>query len=121
MNTRVKVIFPANPPDEPSRLGLPKTLLGVDAVLAGKLVGEDVNEKGILDLFERCRQRKIVVTPIGGNGFIFGRGSKQFTPDVIRQVGRENIVVVGTPEENRSFMERYNQLMSGEPHREMKK
>ncbi|MBN1246363.1 MAG: ATP-NAD kinase family protein [Anaerolineae bacterium] len=80
------------------RLGLPKTLLGVDAVLAGKLVGEDVNEKGILDLLERCRQRKIVVTPIGGNGFIFGRGSKQFTPDVIRQVGRENIIVVGTPD-----------------------
>jgi len=78
------------------QMGLSKTLLGVDAVLAGELVGEDVNEKGILDLFRRCSQRKIVVTPIGGNGFIFGRGSKQFTPEVIRQVGRENIIVVGT-------------------------
>jgi len=77
------------------RMGLAKTLLGVDAVLAGQLVGEDVNERGILDLFERCSQRKIVVTPIGGNGFIFGRGSKQFTPAVIREVGRENILVVG--------------------------
>ncbi|MGC9521989.1 MAG: ATP-NAD kinase family protein [Anaerolineae bacterium] len=78
------------------RLGLPKTLLGVDAVLGGGLVGEDVNEKGILELFKRYRQRKIVVTPIGGNGFIFGRGSKQFTPEVIKEVGRENIIVVST-------------------------
>lgn len=77
-------------------LGLPKTLLGVDAVHAGRLVGEDVNEEGILDLFERYETRTIVVTPIGGNGFIFGRGSKQLTPEVIRRVARENILVVGT-------------------------
>ncbi|MGC9468328.1 MAG: ATP-NAD kinase family protein [Anaerolineae bacterium] len=78
------------------RLALGKTLLGVDAVLAGKVIGEDVNEQAILALLDRWDQRKIIVTPIGGNGFIFGRGSKQFTPDVIRQVGRENVIVVGT-------------------------
>jgi predicted polyphosphate/ATP-dependent NAD kinase len=79
-------------------MGLPKTLLGVDAVHAGELVGYDLNEKGILSLFERYEKRKIIVTPIGGNGFIFGRGSKQFTPEVIGQVGRKNIIVVGTRE-----------------------
>jgi predicted polyphosphate/ATP-dependent NAD kinase len=79
-------------------MGLPKTLLGVDAVHAGELVGYDLNEKGILSLFERYEKRKIIVTPIGGNGFIFGRGSKQFTPEVIVQVGRKNIIVVGTRE-----------------------
>jgi len=76
--------------------GLPKTLLGVDAVHAGALVGRDVNERGILELLERYEKCKIIVTPIGGNGFILGRGSKQFTPEVIRQVGTDNIVVVGT-------------------------
>ena len=75
---------------------LAKTLLGVDAVHAGELVEQDVNEKGILSLLERHERRKIIVTPIGGNGFIFGRGSKQFTPEVIRQVGTDNILVVGT-------------------------
>lgn len=77
-------------------LGLPKTLLGVDAVFAGGLVGQDINEKEILALLKRYNKRKIIVTPIGGNGFIFGRGSKQFTPEVIRQVGHKNIIVVGT-------------------------
>jgi len=79
------------------RLGLPKTLLGVDALANGELVGTDVNEKGILSLIEQFKERVIVVTPLGGNGFIFGRGNKQFTPEVIKRVGTENIVVVGTP------------------------
>jgi len=77
-------------------MDLSKTLLGVDAVLAGKLSGKDLNEKAILGLLENYDRRKIVVTPIGGNGFIFGRGSKQFTPEVIRQVGKDNIMVVGS-------------------------
>ena len=77
-------------------MGLPKTLLGIDGVFAGKLVGTDLNEKGILNLLKKYEKRKIIVTPIGGNGFIFGRGSKQLSPEVIKQVGRENIMVVGT-------------------------
>lgn len=77
-------------------MGLPKTLLGVDAVSAGQLVEKDLNERGILRLFERYDKRKIIVAPIGGNGFIFGRGSKQLTPEVIKQVSKKNIMVVGT-------------------------
>mgnify|MGYP006282715595 CR=1 FL=1 len=80
------------------QMGLSKTLLGVDAVHAGQLVEEDVNENDILDLLHQYPRRKIIVTPIGGNGFIFGRGSKQFTPSVIRQVGCENVIIVGTRE-----------------------
>jgi predicted polyphosphate/ATP-dependent NAD kinase len=77
-------------------IGVQKTLLGVDAIFKRKLVGTDLNENGILELFKRYEKRKIIITPIGGNGFIFGRGSKQFTPEVINQVGKENIIVAGT-------------------------
>ena len=77
-------------------LNVPKTLLGVDAVYDQDLVGEDINEKEILKLFQKYPDRVLIVTPIGGNGFIFGRGNKQFTPEVIKKVGRENIQVVAT-------------------------
>ena len=46
-------------------------------------------------LLDRYAQAVIVVTPLGGNGFIFGRGNKQFTPQVLRRVGRKNILVIG--------------------------
>jgi predicted polyphosphate/ATP-dependent NAD kinase len=76
-------------------LSLEKTLLGIDAIVNGKLVGSDLNERSILELLDCYARAVIVVTPLGGNGFIFGRGNKQFTPQVLRRIGRENIVVIG--------------------------
>ncbi len=84
-------------------LDVPKTLLGVDAVCGGELIGADINEQAILALLEAYPRRAIVVTPLGGNGFIFGRGNKQFTPEVLRQVGRERILVVGAAEKVQSL------------------
>jgi predicted polyphosphate/ATP-dependent NAD kinase len=78
------------------RIGVKKTLLGVDGVYNKKLIGKDLNEEGILKLINAYKKTKIIVTPIGGNGFIFGRGSKQITPKILKIVGKENIIVVGT-------------------------
>ncbi len=77
-------------------LDIKKTLLGVDAVIDRRLIGHDLNERAILELLDRHSKAVIIVTPLGGNGFIFGRGNKQFTPQVLRRVGRDNIVVVAT-------------------------
>ena len=76
-------------------LGVNKTLLGVDVVHRGKLVGKDLNEEQLLALIDG-KAAKLVVTVIGGQGYVFGRGNQQISPAVIRQVGRENVIIVAT-------------------------
>lgn len=78
------------------KIGVEKTLLGIDAVFNGKSTGTDLNEKGLLELIKKYKKIKIIVTPIGGNGFIFGRASKQFTPQILNLIGKENVMVVAT-------------------------
>lgn len=79
------------------RLSIDKTLLGVDAIAAGKLVGKDLNECRILDLLDRFREHWLVLSPIGAQGFVLGRGNLQLTPEVVRKIGRQNVIVVATP------------------------
>ena len=81
-------------------MGLEKTLLGVDAVLNRALVARDASESQLLALLEEQGEGKarIMVTPIGGQGYLFGRGNQQISPHVIEKVGREQIMVVSTPE-----------------------
>jgi predicted polyphosphate/ATP-dependent NAD kinase len=78
-------------------LGIEKTLLGVDVVKAGKTIVKDANEKKLLNLVEKEENVKIMVTPIGAQGFVFGRGTQQISPQVIRKVGVKNIVYISTP------------------------
>ena len=78
-------------------LGLPNTLLGVDAVKNKQLVASDLNEQGILSLLDKeDRPAKLIVTIIGGQGNLFGRGNQQFSPTVLRRIGKKNILVVST-------------------------
>ena len=81
-----------------TELGGTGTLLGVDAYKKNSLVGTDLSEREILDLIEKtgAARIKIVITPIGGQGFVFGRGNQQFSPDVIRAVGKKNLVILAT-------------------------
>jgi len=76
-------------------LGIEKTLLGVDVVRSGHLVAKDVDEQKLLELVQG-RPAKIIVTPIGGQAYVFGRGNQQISHKVIERVGKDNIVVVAT-------------------------
>lgn len=74
-------------------LGLPSTLLGVDAVMDGALLGADLNEQALLQLMEG-RETHIIVGVLGGHGSLFGRGNQQISAEIIRRVGREQIIVI---------------------------
>ena len=80
-----------------AELELPNTLLGVDVVQDGELLQADADAATLLELLAKSgAPASIVVTAIGGQGHLFGRGNQQFTPAIIRAVGRENIIVVAT-------------------------
>ncbi|MHC1709599.1 MAG: ATP-NAD kinase family protein [Methanomassiliicoccales archaeon] len=74
----------------------PKTLLGVDAYLDGKIILTDASEYDLLHLLKDKRS-KLLVTPIGRQGFVFGRGNQQLSPNVLELVGMENLLIVATP------------------------
>jgi predicted polyphosphate/ATP-dependent NAD kinase len=78
-------------------LGVNKTLLGVDAVKNGRTVAMDLDEKTLWSLLEQGQEAKILISPIGAQGFILGRGNQQISSRIVRKVGRENIIVVATP------------------------
>lgn len=78
-------------------LGLPNTLLGVDVVKNNQLVASDITEGQLWELIKDPAQKvKVVVTIIGGQGHLFGRGNQQLSPRIIRRIGRENIIVAAT-------------------------
>ena len=78
------------------KLKLEKTLVGVDVVGKSRLLASDVNEEQLVGLLQE-HEAKIIVTPIGGQGYLFGRGNQQLSPRVIKRVDRDNIIVVATP------------------------
>ena len=79
------------------KLGLKNTLLGIDAYYNGKIICLDLNEESILKLLDKYHKIKVVLSPIGAQGFILGRGNLQLSSQVIRRIGIDNIIVVSTP------------------------
>lgn len=79
-------------------MALDNTLLGVDVIHEQSLVASDITEPELFKLIENNSNssKKLVITLIGGQGHIFGRGNQQLSPRVIRAIGKENILVIAT-------------------------
>lgn len=94
-------------------MGLPNTLLGVDLVQDQELLAQDLTAKALLAQIEghECR---LVITVIGGQGHIFGRGNQQLSPEVIKAVGHENILIIATKAKLQSLNGRPLQVDTGD-------
>lgn len=76
-------------------LGVDKTLLGVD-IYQDKTVIKDVNEQKILQEIKDWENVWIILSPIGRQGMLLGRGNQQISPEMIKRVGKERIIVAAT-------------------------
>lgn len=98
-------------------IGVEKTLLGVDVVHNQRLLARDVDEEALYRLVEKHIEKggrvKLIVTPIGGQGYILGRGNQQISPRILRLVGKDGLIVIAT----RGKMQRLRKLRvdTGDP------
>lgn len=77
-------------------LELENTLLGVDVIQNKQLIASDVTEKELWEMLNDDVKAKIIVTVIGGQGHIFGRGNQQISSRIIRKVGKGNIIIAAS-------------------------
>ena len=76
-------------------LGVEKTVLGVDIYKNGKVI-LDVDERRILEEVEDWQKTWIILSPIGHQGILLGRGNQQISPAIIKSVGKQRIIVAAT-------------------------
>ncbi len=95
-------------------LGLAGSLLGVDAVLDGALIGRDLASRALEELVVRHPAR-LVLGIVGGQGFIFGRGNQQIAAPVIRAVGRDNIILLASQRKLLGLQDNLLRADTGDP------
>jgi predicted polyphosphate/ATP-dependent NAD kinase len=85
------------------KLKLNCTLLGVDVLVDKEILVRDASERDLLNIIENYGRIRIIVSPIGRQGFIFGRGNQQISPTVLKRVNKEDIIVVCTSKKAREL------------------
>mgnify|MGYP001951432426 CR=1 FL=1 len=85
-----------------TELALDNTLLGVDIIQHQAVLFHDITEAKLWQFLTEQQQNnpqqviKLVITLIGGQGHIIGRGNQQLSPRILRLIGKENIIIVAT-------------------------
>ena len=78
--------------------GLDSTLLGIDASIGKIQAGKDLDEGGLLKLLEGHNGGvTVLLSPMGGQGFLIGRGNLQISPAVLRLASPDSVLGVCTP------------------------
>ena len=79
-------------------IGFNGTVLGIDATLGSKQIGTDLNEEQLIEILNNYDGNvTLLLSPMGGQGFLIGRGNLQLSPNVLKKIGIENILGVVTP------------------------
>ncbi|UTW13797.1 ATP-NAD kinase family protein [Marinobacterium rhizophilum] len=95
-------------------LGLANTLLGVDVVEDGALIASDCTADQLLALTQGHESR-LIITVIGGQGHIIGRGNQQLSPALLRRIGRDGIHLLASKTKLKALDGRPLIVDSGEP------
>lgn len=95
-------------------LGLSGTILGVDIILNKQLVAKDVYEQQILEIIGNDAA-KLIVTPMGGQRYLFGRGNQQLSDKVLEKIGKEEIIILSTTTKLRDLKRKPLLVYTGNP------
>ncbi len=93
-------------------LGIDGTLLGVDVVCNSQIVLKDATEAELYELVTQAPCR-LVLSFIGGQGHLFGRGNQQLSPRVLRGIGLDRIQVISSRQKLITLAGRPLQLDTG--------
>ena len=97
-------------------MGVAGSLLGVVAILNRRLVEADVSAQQLRDLIANHNgDVQVIITAIGGQGHIIGRGNQQLAPDILRAIPRQNIHIVASKEKILSLQNRPLLVDSNDP------
>ncbi|RKF19590.1 ATP-NAD kinase [Alginatibacterium sediminis] len=95
-------------------LNLENTLLGVDLLKDGQIVGKDLTAQQLLDKIS-LENTHLLVTPIGGQGHLFGRGNQQLSATLLRKLSREQIWIVASKQKMKALQGRWLVCDTGDP------
>jgi predicted polyphosphate/ATP-dependent NAD kinase len=96
------------------QLGVEKTVLGVDIYQKRKLT-KDANEKKLLKIIKNWQKTWLILSPIGHQGILLGRGNQQLSPKIIKFLGKKHIIVVATRNKLLSINGKALRVDTGDP------
>lgn len=90
------------------------TLLGIDAMRGGKVIGRDLSASE-LEMLAADGPVRIILGVTGQQGFLIGRGNQQISPSLLARAGRDGLIVMATENKLRHLSQPRLWVDSGVP------